>query len=96
MTMGLHAGYFFIPQLSAGLELRHQRWVSTPAPVKAAAAAGDKSPRDTSTVAIGPRAHFKLGETTWLRPGVSVSLPLDAPMTRADYVIAQIDVPFVF
>lgn len=96
MTMGLHAGYFFIPELSAGVELRHQRWISTPAPVKAAAAAGDKAPRDTSTVAIGPRAHFKLGETTWLRPGVSVALPLDAPMTRADYVIAQIDIPFVF
>jgi hypothetical protein len=96
MTMGLHAGYFFIPQLSAGVELRHQRWVSTPAPVKTAAAAGDKAPRDTSTVAIGPRGHFQLGEKMWLRPGVSVALPLDAPMTRADYVIAQIDVPFVF
>jgi hypothetical protein len=96
MTMGLHAGYFFIPALSAGVELRHQRWLSTPAPVKAAAAAGDKAPRDTSTVAFGPRAHLQLGEKMWLRPGVSVALPLDAPMTRADYVIAQIDVPFVF
>ena len=30
LTAGLHVGYFFIPQLSAGAELRHQRWLSTP------------------------------------------------------------------
>jgi hypothetical protein len=90
-TSGIHAGYFFIPQLSAGVELRHQRWISTPTAVKTRDAL-----RDNTTVAIGPRAHFKLGEKSWLRPGVSVALPIDSPMKNADYVIAQIDIPFVF
>ena len=29
-TVGLHAGYFIIPMLSLGGELRYQRWLSTP------------------------------------------------------------------
>ncbi|HTM46790.1 MAG TPA: hypothetical protein VL137_17665 [Polyangiaceae bacterium] len=91
LTMGLHAGYFFIPELSAGVELRHQRWLSTPAPVKVNSAL-----RDNTTVAIGPRAHFKLGENMWLRPGIALALPVDKPMTDAKYKIVQIDVPFVF
>jgi hypothetical protein len=91
LTMGIHAGYFFIPELSAGVELRHQRWLSTPTPVKAN---GDL--RDTTTVAIGPRGHLKLSDTMWFRPGLSVALPLDKPMSDLDYTIVQIDLPLVF
>jgi hypothetical protein len=91
LTSGLHLGYFFIPQLSAGVELRHQRWLSTPTPVEA-----NEDLRDTTTVAVGPRVHLKLGETSWLRPGIALALPLDKPMTDADYTIVQVDVPFVF
>ena len=29
-TMGLHLGYFFVPQVSMGTELRHQRVLTTP------------------------------------------------------------------
>ena len=29
-TTGLHVGYFIIPMLSLGAEIRHQRWLSTP------------------------------------------------------------------
>lgn len=101
-TTGLHLGYFLIPQLSLGAELRHQRWLSTPLAVKT-----DKSGtlRDTTTFAVGPRVHIKLGETMWLRPGVAYAFPLDNPMangpTRANpgnahYKIFQLDVPFVF
>jgi hypothetical protein len=101
-TTGLHLGYFVIPQLSFGAELRHQRWLSTPLAVK-----NDKTGtlRDNTTAAIGPRVHIKLGESTWLRPGVSYSFPLDNPMANgpthkapgnAHYKIFQIDVPFVF
>jgi hypothetical protein len=101
-TTGLHLGYFLIPQLSIGGELRHQRWLSTPAAVKA-----DKTGtlRDTSTVAIGPRAHFKLGESMWLRPGIALALPLDNPLAygpsrqaaaTSHFKMVQIDVPFVF
>jgi len=91
LTMGLHVGYFFIPQLSLGAELRHQRWLSTPAFVEA-----DSSRRDTTTVAIGPRVHFKLGENIWFRPGIVYARGLDKPMTTADYNIVQLDLPFIF
>ena len=97
-TTGLHLGYFVIPQLSIGGELRHQRWLSTPTAVK-----NDKTGtlRDTSTAAIGPRVHLKLGETTWLRPGIAYVFALDNPMANAkaaptNFKIVQIDVPFVF
>lgn len=59
LTAGLHLGYFFIPQLSMGAELRHQRWLSTPTPIKVA----EDTLRDTSAVAIGLRAHFKVSDT---------------------------------
>jgi hypothetical protein len=91
LTMGLHVGYFFIPELSIGAELRHQRWLSTPAVVKANDAA-----RDTTTVALGLRLHFKLSDTTWFRPGVSYSRPVDDPLNAANYNIVQIDLPFTF
>ncbi len=92
-TTGLHVGYFIIPQLSIGAEIRHQRWLSTPANVK-----NDKtdSVRDTTTFAIGPRLHFKLSDKTWFRPGVSLTLPIDDPMKKAEYKIVQLDLPFSF
>lgn len=91
LTMGLHLGYFFIPQLSAGAELRHQRWLSTPAAVEAVDAL-----RDTSTFAIGLRGHFKLSDTMWLRPGLAYARGLDDPMDAAKYNIIQLDIPLVF
>lgn len=92
-TTGIHLGYFFIPMLSVGVELRHQRWLSTPTAIK-----NDTTDtlRDTTTVAFGPRLHFKLGETMWLRPGIALALPLDDPMKKAGYKVVQLDVPFAF
>jgi hypothetical protein len=90
-TAGFHAGYFLIPELSIGAELRHQRWLSTPTPVET-----NDALRETTTVAVGPRVHLKLGETTWLRPGVSFALPLDEPMTDGKYKVIQLDIPFAF
>jgi hypothetical protein len=90
-TTGLHVGYFFIPQLSAGVELRHQRWLSTPTPIKV-----NDALRDNTTVAFGPRAHFKLSESVWLRPGIALALPVDEPMTDSKYKIIQIDIPVAF
>ena len=91
LTMGLHVGYFFIPQLSLGAELRHQRWLSTPASVD-----NDPASRDTTTVAIGPRVHFKLGEKVAFRPGIIYSRGLDKPLTNSDFNIVQLDLPFIF
>jgi hypothetical protein len=97
LTMGLHIGYFLIPQLSVGAELRHQRFVSTPKGVEA----DEKLPepagiRDTTTWAIGPRGHFKLSESVWFRPGVSFSMPIDKPMQKAEYKVVQLDLPIAF
>jgi len=89
-TAGLHLGYFLIPQLSLGGELRYQRWLSDAAPVKA-----NPVNRETVTVAIGPRAHFKLGKN-WFRPGISYARGLDKPLTTASYNMVQVDLPFAF
>ena len=89
-TAGLHLGYFLIPQLSLGGELRYQRWLSDAAPVRAAAVN-----RDMVSMAIGPRTHFKLGKN-WFRPGISYSRGLDKPLTTASYNMVQIDLPFAF
>jgi len=92
-TGGLHLGYFFIPLLSFGVELRHQRWLSTPLAIENDAT---DSLRDTSTVAFGPRLHFKLGEKSWFRPAVALVLPLDDPMQLSEHKIVQLDLPFSF
>jgi hypothetical protein len=92
LTAGLHLGYFFIPQLSAGAELRHQRWLSTPTPIMV----DEDTLRDTSTFAIGLRGHIKLGETMWLRPGLAYARAIDDPMDAAGYNILQLDVPVSF
>lgn len=90
-TTGLHVGCFASKQLSLGGELRYQRWLSTPAAVEVKPYA-----RDTATVAFGPRFHLKTGQASWFRPGLSVTVPLDKPMTDADYLIVQLDLPYSF
>jgi hypothetical protein len=90
LTTGLHVGYFLASFMSLGAEYRYQRWLSTPNAVKANPAA-----RDTSTIAIGPRFHWKAG-TTWLRPGLSYATALDKPVSDSSYHMVQLDVPVVF
>ena len=89
-TSGVHVGYFVIPELSLGAELRYQRWL------KNTAIAESDARRDTATASIGIRGHFKVAENTWLRPGIAYVQPIDAPMTDQNYHVAQIDVPFAF
>ncbi|HEX5060200.1 MAG TPA: hypothetical protein VFV99_12615 [Kofleriaceae bacterium] len=90
-TSGAQAAYFVFDWLSAGAELRYQRWLSTPAAVEMAPAT-----RDTVSAAVGVRGHFAVGGPRWLRPGVSYARGLDDPMTGRNYQIVQIDVPFAF
>jgi hypothetical protein len=92
-TGGVHVGYFFAPFISAAVELRHQRWLSTPAAIDADTT---NTLRDTTTFEFGPRFHVKLGEKTWLRPAVGLVLPIDDPMAKAKYKIVHIDVPLAF
>jgi len=112
-TMGLHLGYFIVPLLSLGAEIRHQRFLSTPAAVAkdelptCAAGAVDTTTcnpstyhplglRDTSTFAVGPRFHFRVGESGWIRPGVAYARGIDSPLSSAAYNMVQIDVPVSF
>ena len=94
-TTGFHAGYFIVPQFSLGAEIRHQRWLSTPATIKVGGVVNDNL-RDTTTFAVGPRVHIKLGETSWFRPGIAFAMPLDKPMSDRDYKIVQLDLPVAF
>jgi hypothetical protein len=91
-TTGLHLGYFFVPELSAAVELRHQRWLSTP---ERPAVEANPELRDTSTIAVGPRLHFKLGKKSWIRPAVVFAMPLDNPLKDSAHKIVQLDVPIV-
>jgi hypothetical protein len=91
LTAGLHAGYFVIPQLSIGAELRMQRWLSTPAALKA-----DPGKLQQVTFAVGPRGHFQLGDSVFFRPGLSYSRGFDAPMARQSYQVVQVDLPVYF
>jgi len=96
-TMGLHLGYFVIPQLSLGGDLRYQRWLSTPDRL----VMGAKVPfadanLDNVTFGVGPRGHFALGKGMWIRPGISYSQGLDAPLSSSKYRMLQVDIPVVF
>jgi hypothetical protein len=95
-TMGLHAGYFLLPMLSLGGEIRYQRWLSTPTRVVMGVRSDLPGANlDTVSFAVGPRFHFKLGNT-WLRPGISYAQVLDTPLSDSHYKMVQVDVPFVF
>lgn len=94
LTMGLHVGYFVTSFLSVGAELRYQRWLNAPFAVEKDAS---EASRDTLSVAIGPRAHIKLG-SLWLRPGIAYQRGLDKPLAAAtpNYHIVQFDLPLFF
>ncbi|HXU65298.1 MAG TPA: hypothetical protein VN962_26545 [Polyangia bacterium] len=96
-TMGVHAGFFLLPVLSVGAELRYQRWLTTPTRVVMGSRVDiPDANKDTLTVAVGPRVHFKVGRNMFLRPGVSYSRGLDNPLSGASYNTLQIDVPVQF
>ena len=91
LTGGIHVGYFPLPALSIGAELRHQRWLSTPAAVEK-----DASLRDATTFAVGPRAHLQLDRSVWFRPGIAYARAIDEPMTTAHYNIVQVDLALAY
>lgn len=93
MTAGLHVGYFFMPELSGAIELRHQRWLSTPTAIENDATG---TLRDTTTIAIGPRVHFKVGENSWIRPALALAIGLDDPLERWESRSVQLDIPVIF
>ena len=93
LTMGLHAGYFFFPWGSFGVDLRHQRWLTVPSFVLQDPT---RELRDISTIGLGPRFLVKLSEDLTWRPGISMSFGLDHPVSSSHYKTVQIDLPFSF
>ncbi len=89
-TSGVHLGYYLVPQVSLGAELRYQRWLSTPVAVTAA-----PPTRDTLSAAAGVRAHLEAGGLTF-RPGVAYAMGLDDPMSAQAYRIIHLDMPVAF
>ena len=96
-TAGIHVGYFVIPMLSFGAELRYQRWLTHATRIVAMQKVDILGANmDTTTVAVGPRAHFKFGKGMFLRPGLAYVRGLDKPLSDASYNMIQIDVPVIF
>lgn len=93
MTSGLFAGYFVVPQLSVGGELRYQRWLAAP---KAVEMDTTGKTRDTVTAAIGVRGHLELAGKQWLRPALSYARGLDDPMQDRSYQIVQLDIIYAY
>lgn len=94
LSMGLSAGYFVIPQLSIGLEVRDQSFLTTPAAVQAG-----KVARSWVTAGGGVRVHLKLADHVWLRPALAFFQPLNDPsptISASDYHIVQLDLPLTF
>jgi hypothetical protein len=93
-TSGIHAGYFFLPWISAATEVRYQRWLNAPPSVDADATGATK---DNLSFAVGPRFHLKLGKQ-WLRPSVAYERGLDKPLASAlqNYHVVRLDVPLLF
>jgi hypothetical protein len=86
---GLHLGYFIGSHLSLSGDLTYQRWLAHPMTA------------NMVTVAVGPRAHFRLGKQASIRPGVSFVRGLDArgfdaPLITAQATAVQVDLPVTF
>lgn len=90
-TYGFHLGYFVLPVLSFGAELRYQRLLKKRDDIPS----GDAR-LDNLTVAGGPRVHLELGDSIWFRPGIAYARGLDDPMSESEYNIVQLDLPVAF
>lgn len=100
----LHVGYFLGSHVSLSADVHHQRWLSRPTIIGA-----NTAPRitftdpgmDTTTVAVGPRFHFRVGKAGWVRPGLSLVRGFDArgfaaPLITARATAVLLDVPVTF
>jgi hypothetical protein len=90
-TSGFFFGYFVIPEISVGFELRYQRFILAP-PV----AERDPTARDNLTAGAGGRLEIELSYTTRMRPGICFSTGLVGHVEQQSYRMLQFDVPISF
>jgi len=106
LVAGLFAGYAIIPQLSAGVELRYQRWLKPPHAIRDARDKDHPKYSDDTqkigdtrlqnmAVALGLRGNFKVGEKTFFRPALSYAMGLAGEIGDQKYHLIQVDFPFV-
>lgn len=89
-TYNLSAGYFILPQISLGAEMRYQHYLTTPSSVEK-----DPSTRANLTAAVGVRGHMRVGKV-WMRPGASYGHGIVGPVEKNGYHLVQIDMPVAF
>jgi hypothetical protein len=103
-AVGLHLGYFFGSHFSLSSDLNYRRWLSHPTTLGASAGARitfSDAGMNTTTVAVGPRVHFRLGRSGWIRPGVAFVRGIDArgfgaPLIASQTTAVQLDVAVTF
>ena len=103
-SVGLHLGYFIGSHFSLSSDLHYRRWLSHPttlSPATGARVALSDAGMASTTVAIGPRVHFRVGKQGWIRPGISFVRGLDArgfdaPLLTAQATGVLVDVPVMF
>jgi hypothetical protein len=103
-AVGLHLGYFIGSHFSLSSDLQVRRWLSRPTTLGATTGARvtfSGAGMDTTTVAVGPRVHFRLGKQASLHPGIALVRGLDtrgfdAPLITAQTTAIQFDVPITF
>jgi hypothetical protein len=101
-VVGLHIGYFIGSHFSLSGDLHHRRWLSHPTTLSAATGARvalSDADMASTTVAVGPRFHFRVGKQGWIRPGISFVRGLDArgfDLLTAQATGVQVDVPVMF
>jgi hypothetical protein len=103
-AVGLHLGYFIGSHFSLSSDLHHRRWLSHPTTLSAATGARvalSDADRASTTVAVGPRFHFRVGKQGWIAPGISFvrgfdARGFDAPLLTARATGVQVDLPVMF
>jgi hypothetical protein len=103
-AVGVHLGYFFGSHFSLSTDLNYRRWLSNPTTLGATTRARvtfSDAGMNTTTVAVGPRVHFRFGKHGWIRPGLSFvrgidGRGIDAPLIASQTTAVQLDVPVTF
>jgi hypothetical protein len=103
-AVGVHLGYFIGTHFSLSGDVDYRRWLSRPTTLSAVTGGRVALPdanMASTTVAVGPRFHFRVGKQAWVRPGLSFVRGLDArgfgaPLLTAQTTGVQVDVPVMF
>ncbi len=103
-AVGLHLGYFIGSHFSLSSDLHYRRWLSHPTSASAnpgARVTFSEAGMNTTTVAVGPRVHFRLAKLGWIHPGLSFVRGIDgrgfdAPLITAQATAVKLDIPVTF